>query len=506
MMNFATWMRRALAVSGLVLIAPAAQADILALKDGRVIEGPKMTQDEDFVVISYKNGDVKVPHALVRSVISETAGDYVPRTDEEKEKYKEGLAPYQDKWIPIAKRKKLIEKDTAKELEQITEDRAHDEWGTRRKEESKNFRWEYTVPEHVKDAFVDRCESYYEIFTKDWKVKRDKRKEKMKMNFFRDVKEFYQVGGAGPGTLAYFMFLGDYDLCLFYDQTSMEFTEMVLYHELSHYLQKLLNEDFKVPHWPGEGVAEYYGGALWDAKKKKMDIGLMQEGRLAEVKGDIESGTRLKLKDVVTIQAYTDYSWGWTLVHFFMSDSKLKKGFQKYLKGLANDKNVKRTMGSFNLWFVSPEESLRYLMECLDIKDEQELAALEQEWYAYIDTELVLEGVSGLEKGAVQAMNQGMRLRAKRLFKEALDAGSESANIHYRYAGMIRYEDRSQALELMRKAVELDPVTPIYWYSLGDLLEDSDEDEGQRIKKLAIEMDPRVERQKIDFSKLGEQE
>ena len=268
----------------------------------------------------------------------------------------------------------------------------------------------------------------------------------------------------------------------------------------------MLNEDFKVPHWPGEGVAEYYGGALWDAKKKKMDIGLMQEGRLAEVKGDIESGTRLKLKDVVTIQAYTDYSWGWTLVHFFMSDSKLKKGFQKYLKGLANDKNVKRTMGSFNLWFVSPEESLRYLMECLDIKDEQELAALEQEWYAYIDTELVLEGVSGLEKGAVQAMNQGMRLRAKRLFKEALDAGSESANIHYRYAGMIRYEDRSQALELMRKAVELDPVTPIYWYSLGDLLEDSDEDEGQRIKKLAIEMDPRVERQKIDFSKLGEQE
>jgi hypothetical protein len=500
------WMRRVFAVSGLVLIAPAAHADILALKDGRIVEGPKITQEEDFVVITYKNGEIQVPYSLVLSVISETASDYVPRTDEEKEQYKEGLAPYKDKWLPIAKRRKLIEKETAKAMKTIEEDRAHSEWGTRRTHESKNFRWEYTVPEHVKEAFVSRCESYYTIFTKDWKVKRDKRKKKMMMNFFRDIGEFHQVGGGGSSGLAYFMFLGDYDLCLFHDATSMEFTEMVLYHELSHYLQKLLNEDFRVPHWPGEGVAEYYGGALWDAKKKMMNIGLLQEGRLAEVKNDIASGTRLKLKEVVTKQAYTDYTWGWTLVHFFMSDTKMKKGFQKYLKGLANDKNVKRNMGQFNLWFVSPDESLRYLMECLDIKDEQQLAQLEQDWYAYIDTELVMEGVGGLEKGAVGAMNEGKRLRAKRLFKEALEAGSVSANIHYRYAGLIKYEDRGQALELLQKAVELDPVTAVYWYTLGDLLEDDDEEEGRRIKKMAIEMDPSVERQQIDFTKLGEQE
>jgi tetratricopeptide (TPR) repeat protein len=329
-------------------------------------------------------------------------------------------------------------------------------------------------------------------------VKRNNRKAKLMINFFSDAKEFYRTSGAGGGALAYFMFLGDYDLCVFYDRLDFEFTEMVLYHELSHYLQKLVNEDFKVPHWPGEGMAEFYGGALWDVKKKRLDIGLLQEGRLSAVKNDISLGERLKLRDVITKDAYTDYTWGWTLVHFLMN-SEHRAGFQKYFKGIANAKGVNRALGPFNLKTVTPEESLRYFMECLKISDEEGLKALEQAWYDYIDKDLVLEGASGLEKAAVGALNVGKRLRAKRLFQEAVDAGSTSAVMYHRYAQLIDSEDRKKAIDLYRKAVEFDPLTGTYWYEMGKLVKRDDEEEGARMMALGKEMDPEVDAYEWDL-------
>ena len=78
------------------------------------------------------------------------------------------------------------------------------------------------------------------------------------------LKLIERTAGAPPGALAYFKFVPPYDLNACFDRQDPVVTEMVLYHELSHYVQKLIAEDFKMPHWPGEGISEYYGGAVWN--------------------------------------------------------------------------------------------------------------------------------------------------------------------------------------------------------------------------------------------------
>ncbi|MFT7676151.1 MAG: tetratricopeptide (TPR) repeat protein [Planctomycetota bacterium] len=502
-MQISTLTTAALLLAGTAL-ASAPTPDILALKDGRIITDRALSQEDDFAVIHYENGEVRVPMRLVETLIVE-GEEWQPTTDEEKVMYAEGKVPYEGKWTTIAKRDKAIAKRIKAQVKAVEADLEHSTWGKRGRDESANFMWDYTIPEHVKEGFVSRCESYYQQFCKDWKVKRDKTKGKMHINFYNNANEFRKISGAGGGALAYFLLIGDYDLNLFYDRVDPELTEQVLYHELSHYLQKLINEQFDYPHWPGEGVAEYYGGALWNAKAKKLDIGLIQSGRLAAVKNDISLGQYMALRQTVLVAQFEDYSWGWTLVHFFMN-TKHKKGFIKYMKGLANDKKVKRELGGFQLRRVTPETSLEYLKVCLKLDTEEDVDDLEKEWHDYVDTELQLSGVRGLEKAAVNAFRRGKRIRAKRLFGEALDAGSQDAPTHMRYAQLVARTDGSRAVELLRKAVELDPMTAQYHYQLGKLLKRTgDEQEGKEMILLAKEMNPDVDANEIDFSDFEEE-
>jgi len=480
--------------------ASPAGADMLLLKDGRVIDGPKLARKEGAVVVSFENGDVTVKEELIHTVIIEGVADFVPKTDEEKEKFEQGLVPFRGKWMKPAQRKREIEKLLEEKRAEVEDARDHSQWGNRHQEETKNFRWDFTIPQHVWERYSDSLEAYYEIFSKDWRVKRDKRKDKLMINFFGDRKEFNRTSGAGGGALAYFMFLGDYDLCVFYDRLDPDTTEMVLFHEASHYMQKLVNEGFHYPHWPGEGLSEYYGGAHWDPESKKLDVGLIQEGRLTEVKSDISLGKFIELEEVVKVDAYTDYTWGWTLVHFLMETPKYKKGFQKYVTGLAGSKGVKRVVGgAFNLEEVSPEESLRYFRECLKLSTDKAVEDLQKEWYDYIQNTLQVSSTAGLEKAATAAYRDGKPIQAKRLFGEAYAAGGMSANGLHRYARMVRPQDKALAEKLWKEAIEQDPLVGTYYFELARLKEGQDEEEAKRLKALAKELDPEVDVWSFDF-------
>lgn len=491
-------MRTTLLTAGALLgaLTAPALADVLLMKDGRIVEGPKMEQMEDHVVVHFENGDVKVMNDLVRTAIIEGGPDFVPQTDEEKEKFEKGLVPFKDKWVKPAKRDKLIEEELEKQREAIEANKEHSTWGNRYKEESKNFQWEFTIPKHVWERYEGSTEAYYTVFCKDWRIKRDKRKAKLKINFFANRDEFYRTSGAGGGTMAYFMFLGDYDLCAYYDRTDPDGTEMVLFHEVSHYLQKLVNEGFKFPHWPGEGLAEYYGGASWDGKK--LEVGLVQEGRLTEVMSDISAGTFVGLEETIKVDAYTDYTWGWTLVHFLMENKEYKKDFQEYFVGLANARGVSRTDGPFNLRAVTPEESLRYFKECLDVEDEEDFLALQQEWYDYIQNDLKITSSAGLEKAAISATRQGKLIRGKRLFGEAHAAGGMTANGLHQYAGMLaRDGERDKARSVWKEAIEKDPLVADFYWEMARI--EQDETEQERLRALAKELDPEVDFWEIDF-------
>ncbi|MCZ6787478.1 MAG: hypothetical protein O7E54_10005, partial [Planctomycetota bacterium] len=202
--------------------ASATGADILLLKDGRFVEGRKMEQKEGHVVVHFPSGMVEVRDELVDQVLFEGSDEFVPRTDEEKQRYAAGLVPWQGKWVKPAVRKKRLERLIAEKRAEIEEALAHSKWANRYQEETSNFLWHYTVPAHVGEYFKVRTEAYYDKVCKDWKVKRDKKKrQKMPMNCYTNIREFNRTSG-GRGALAYFMFLRNYDLNFFYDRLDID--------------------------------------------------------------------------------------------------------------------------------------------------------------------------------------------------------------------------------------------------------------------------------------------
>ena len=69
-----------------------------------------------------------------------------------------------------------------------------------------------------------------------------------------------------------------------------------------------------------------------DPKTKKISSGLIQEGRLTEIQTDIAAGEMMELEKLVkTDRMYEHYNWGWSLVHFLMSEPKYQRKFQKFV-------------------------------------------------------------------------------------------------------------------------------------------------------------------------------
>lgn len=464
------------------LLAPSAPADILMTVDGRTIDGPEMERTEQAVIVHFENGDVEVPLEMVKDVF---IGEDTSRLSH--------------------RERRRIEREMEEKREQLEEALTHTEWRDRYIVETDNFTWQYTIPAHIGEAMQERFEAYYDYFRKRWRLRRDRNDPKLPVNFYRTAEQYQRVSGSPPSALAYFRYVKPYDLNSFYNRLDPVETEMVLYHELSHYAQKLVEEDFNYPHWPSEGVAEYYGGSLYDEEEEELRIGLVQEGRLAQVKEDLSLGKFVSIREIVTEPAYTDYTWGWALVHFFMNDRRMADDFEDYFLGLARDRNVDRRRGPWNLETVSGEESLRYLLDCLGI-DEDELPELDKRFQQYVRDELQLETSTAKEKAAIAAQRVGKRLRATRLFEEAQEEGGLSANGYYQFARMVRWKEKARAKSLYRKAIEEDPLVGTYYYELGRLIEEEDEEEAARLRALGKELDPEVGAYTIDISFEVEQE
>ncbi|MEZ6016798.1 MAG: hypothetical protein R3F49_16895 [Planctomycetota bacterium] len=502
--------RTALALAltlSLVHAAPAAPSgdSYLILRDGRIVQGPEMAQKEGFVEVLFKAGTVQVPDELVGGLLlADQELTFEPRNEEERAQFEKGYIKVDGRWARIRDLRRDAEKQVREQLEAAQDALEHNEWYKRYSEESKHFRWDYTVPKFVAERYKRAADAYFEIFARDWKVRRDKSKPKLMINFFSNQREFYRTSGAPSGALAYFMFVGDYDLCAFYDRTDADFTEQVLFHEIGHYLHKLIDADFNYPHWPGESLCEYYGGAAWDPEAKRLSVGLIQNGRLATIRSEMANGERVPLRRLITTAGYEDYTWGWSFVHMLLEDPRYAKPFRKFFIGLATDKSVKRTRGSgLNLKNVTGEEVLRYFMECMGLKEESDLRDLEAEWYRYIE-ELQFDGKGAKVWEAQMARRLGERKRALRLFAEAIteDEASVSAKAHYDYALML---SGGQRIEQLRRAVVKAPLDAMYRYTLGtQLIGNGEEVEGKREVQLALEIEPGLDVYEADIEALLE--
>jgi tetratricopeptide (TPR) repeat protein len=471
----------------------SAHADVLILKDGRILEREKMESCPEGVKVHFENGVILIPADAIKTSILTNSPEPTDLSEEDKENVAKGLVLFEGKWMTPEKRDKLFDKMYAERKAEVELLRKHSLWRFRHMKETKHFKFEYTVAPFVFEYYEQVMEAYYKEFAKTWKIKQTKDLGKLKVCFYTDAEKFWQIGGVSRGVLGYFRFVKPIELNFYYSRVDPAETEQVMYHEANHYLQKLMKPDFSMPHFPGEAIAEYYGASSYDPKTKKLTTGLVLEGRLTEVKTDMAGGKIVELDRMIkTDGMYEHYTWGWTLAHYLMNDKRYAKKFQKFVKGLPFDSKVERIDQMAGLKTVAPDEVLRYFKQCLGLKDSEDVKALEAEWHDYIKNTLKAENTRGLEKAAYSAKRVGRPIRAKRLFKEAIAAGSQDPLTFHRYGELLSGDGKSaEAIKMFRKALELEPLEAEFYASLGRALHGNGEhEEGLRYMKLSLELGP----------------
>lgn len=481
--------------------AAAQQAgnDFLVLKDGRVITGKKLARAEGGLKLVFENGDVLVPNELVEDFLIEGDASPAPTTDEEKEQFAKGNVRFDGKWMSKKQRDDLLAKRLAERKKYFADLAARKEWRNRAKESTKHFNFEYTLPDNVFHNYRDLMETYFETFVKDWKIKLPPKLGPLLVCLHIDFDAMKQVGGAGGNVLGYFRFVTPMELNFFHDRLDPEFTQEVMFHETNHYLQKLIDLDFSMPHFPGESLAEYYGASKWDPVRKKLTTGQILEGRLCEVQAEIDAGNWRKLDELIKSDGdYDHYTWGWSLVHFLMSTPAYQSKFEKFVIALPTGKDVKREggqAGSDYLKTVPAEEVWRVFQKYMGLEKPEQVQALQGEWYAYIKSNLKLVSARGFEEAARSAssMYPPRPIKAKRLFQTAIDMGSKNPVTFKGYGDLLMREggDVDAAITMFKRAIALDPLNGAYYGSLGRaLVQKGQKDEGKRLKKLGAEIDP----------------
>ncbi|MCP3914477.1 MAG: hypothetical protein GY711_02845 [bacterium] len=470
----------------------ATNADILCLKDGRFLE-KELARCDGGVVVQFENGEVFVPEAMILEAVIEGA-EIEPATQTEREQIAKGLVRYGGRWVRPERRAELIRELIAERRTAMEELRAHRLWRNRYKETTKHFAFEHTIPPNAFAGYRDAMEAYFQDFVKTWRIKLPRKLGPVRVGFHADRESFEQISGASGGTVGFFRFVEPFELNFYFDRRDPRYTEEVMFHETNHYLQKLFELSFHYPHWPGESLAEYYGASVWDPEKEELTTGLAQEGRLAQIERDIAAGKMWGIEELILDErAFEHYTWGWSLVHFLMHHPKHKKRFQKFYVDLARSKKVERylTGGADPLWTCTQEEVLRVFKVSLRV-EKRGLKELEREWHVHVQDLLDNLTVRGLEKAAMQAYWADRPIRARRLFEEAIEAGSEQPLVHLRYGYLLYRDDAFGAAgKAVRQGLEHDPLDPYSYLLLGRILRAKGErDPARKSVQLALELDP----------------
>jgi len=473
--------------------------DILELKDGRFVQGVPLKLSDKFVVATYQHGDVYVSMDLVENYV--IAGKSPEAEgDEDKAQRANGMVRFHGKWVKPEVREKLVKKEIEDKKKEIEEIKAHSEWRNRYKFEGKYFTFESTLTPQQNEHYAALLDAYFEAFKKDWSISIPKGfPPKLNVCVYPTYDDFLKGAGAERGVLAYYKFvpMPTRDLNFFNDRSDARMTERVMFHECNHYLVDLFSQGLRYPHWIGESMAEYYGGSTYDEKTKTVKVGQIQEGRLAEVREDLQHGKQMTLRDMITkTPQYEDYYWGWSFTHFMMETPAYAKKYRQFFVDLARSPDVKRKPwgGPMNFTVVENEEVMRLLKKRLGLAENGGLEALEKEWYDYIG-KLQATTVRGYEAAGLQAYWNGRRqFEAPRLLKLAIEKGSKVPKVFIFYSRCLREKGQGslpEALDTMKACLAIDPLDADAWAEEGFVLQlMGQKDEGKRLVDLAYELNP----------------
>ncbi len=478
----------------LCALASTASADTLILRDGRIVDGRTIDEKEGYYVIHFELGEVEVPQIMVADYFKDGGEEaYEPQTEEQKKRWEKGQVPWKGRWVSKTRRKSLLKKERKAHklrIEQVAE-RRH--WRNHATVETKNFVFKHMLSDERFEGFKALFETYYSVFTKEWKIRPDRKFGKPTINIYQDKETFLQVGGVQAGVAGYYA-PATRDLNIYYDRQRERFTIDVMFHEGNHMLTHMIDEHVWYPAWVNEGMAEYYGASEWDPIEEVMTVGGLQSARLAVLWAQIEDEQHQELEPLIRMPRIgaIQYAWAWSLCHFLMSSPKYEKGFRKFFTALGRGRKVDRDLmaGGGRTRVIPADEQIKHLKKYLKIKD---LDQLEREWWDYIDEQLKLEGDDIDWEGAGWIMDiYGERKKARVFFKRAIQAGSTSAFVFFGYADLQYQRGKPKvALKYAPRALELDPLHGRARFLIGkSKFSTGAEEEGLEIMKFAVEIEP----------------
>ena len=344
------------------------------------------------------------------------AGGWVPKTDEEKAKAAKGLAPWKGRWISASYRERLRKKADDERRARMEQQKARRLWRNHAEVKSRRFLFKHTLPDDVFAEFQDLFETYYDFFTKYWRIRPQAGFGKPEVNIYHDQEYFLQVSGAPKGVVGWYSPI-DRELHFFYDRENRDFAIDVMFHEGNHMLTHMIDKRFRYPWWISEGMAEYFGASEWDPEKKTMTLGKIQSARLAVLHTQIKDKKWLKLKDLLVSRGMgaIEYSWTWSFCHFMLHTPRYEKKFKRLYLGLARDSGVRRTPIFLDFRTVQGNDSLDAFKKYLKVRD---IEALQQEWYDYIKDALAFDRnkVNWADAGWMMSL-YGEKAKARLFFK-----------------------------------------------------------------------------------------
>ncbi|MBI3819995.1 MAG: DUF1570 domain-containing protein [Planctomycetes bacterium] len=516
------WLPSAAGVAAFLLFqSPAAMADRIITKNGRVLEGTVEDKDESTYHIKLATAELDIPKSMVKEILVE--GDmskYKPKDDKEKDMLEKGFVRYQNQWMPKAQYEQSLKKEKDKIKKHLDEEAKHLQFADGWKFETAHFQIQGNCPKEKLDDLAALLEEYYKFMNTQIGMKASGtiQRKKMVVNVYRDEEDYLKSGGAPGGTAGYFSNEQE-TLNFYYDFEDEGFTRHVMLHEGTHLLTYLCNPKFEPPSWINEGMAEYFGSSkTGETGKRKMEPGQILDNRLLVLQ-EMEKGTAGTGKDASITDAYVPldkwlsfsasyheasaakasvyqmYSYWWAFCHFMCTHKTYGKKFFSYFKDLYALQGFKTKTGYGGndtggvAFKVEPKEYTEKLMQTLGVKD---IKKLDEEFRTWIKAQ---EPV-----GARGYFYVGRDLCMQRKYDEALvkldqaiAKGYDTADTYiYRSRCWRGKNQRDKQVEDLRKAIVNNPVEPTYRSELASALRFDKEGRAEAIQqiKLAVELDP----------------
>ena len=472
----------------LLLLAPLAGADTLALMDGRFVDDRPIAKAEGGYKITFENGEIFVPEEMVVYVYRDDDSiEFKPKNEEEKAKFEKGRVPWKGRWISKSYAVRLREKELASRKARIAQMLERRLWRNHAVVKSKRWVFRHTLPDEIFAEFVQMFEDYFEFYCKFWKIRPPAKFGKATMHLYHNEDYFHQVSGAPQGVAGYYV-PSQRELHFYYDRAHHDFAIAVMFHETSHLLTHMINPKMHYPAWLNEGMAEVFGGTEYSEKTCQMEIGTVQSGRLAVLQGAIADESWMGLEKLMRAPRINalGYAWAWSFCHFLITSDHYSKGFKKYFLAMGRSRSIKRRHGRVET--VDPNEAIRALKRFLKVKD---IKALEKEWHDSVKELITRTDLDWHEAGYIMLL-WGQDKKARQFFKKAIDAGSTNAFDYYNYARLqLNRGKYGVALRRAEEALKYDPLHARAWSALGYAkFLDGDRDDGKRCIRLARELAP----------------